>query len=60
MTSAIKKVDVGVTDTIKSYIEGNLKGGSSLTYTIENDGVGYEKTNLLSNEVADYVDGKIK
>lgn len=60
LTSAIKKVDVGVTDTIKSYIEGNLKGGSSLTYTIENDGVGYEKTNLLSNEVADYVDGKIK
>ena len=60
LTSAIKKVDVGVTDTIKNYIEGNLKGGSSLVYSIKNDGVGYEKTNLLSDEVVDYVEGKIK
>ena len=60
LTSAIKKVDVGVTDTIKNYIEGNLKGGSSLTYSIENDGVGYEKTNLLSDEVVKYVEGRIK
>ena len=60
LTSAIKKVDVGVTDTIKNYIEGRLKGGSSLVYSIENDGVGYEKTKLLSSEVIDYVEGKIK
>ena len=60
LTSAIKKVDVGVTDTIKNYIEGNLKGGSSLTYSIENDGVGYEKTNLLSSEVVKYVESKTR
>lgn len=60
LTSAIKKVDVGVTDTIKNYIEGSLKGGSSLVYSIENDGVGYEKTNLLSSEVVKYVESKIK
>lgn len=60
LTSAIKKVDVGVTDTIKNYIEGNLKGGSNLTYNIENDGVGFEKTNFLSSEVIEYVESKIK
>ena len=60
LTSAIKRVDVGVNETIKKYIDGSLKGGSNLTYNISNDGVGYEKTNLLSNEAIKFVEEKIK
>ena len=60
LTSAIKRVDVGVTETIKSYLEGNLKGGTNLTYSISNDGVGYEETSLLSDEVVKFVEEKIK
>ena len=60
LTSAIKRVDVGVSETIKKYIDGSLKGGSNLTYNISNDGVGYEKTNLLSNEAIKFVEEKIK
>ena len=59
LTSAIKKVDVGVVETIKKYINGDLKGGTNLIYSIENDGVGYEKTNLLSNEIIKYVEDKL-
>jgi len=59
LTSAIKKVDVGVTETIKKYIDGSLKGGANLTYSIINDGVGYEKTNLLSKDTINYVDSII-
>lgn len=59
LTSAIKKVDVGVSETIKKYIDGSLTGGTNLTYSIVNDGVGYEKTNLLSDETINYVNSVI-
>ena len=59
LTSAIKKVDVGVSETIKKYIDGSLKGGTNLTYSIVNDGVGYENTNLLSDETINYVNSVI-
>ena len=48
LTSALKKVDTGVYETIKKLLDGTLKGGEVLTYNISNDGVGYEKTDLLS------------
>ena len=59
LTSAIKKVDVGVSETIKKYIDGSLTGGTNLTYSIVNDGVGYEKTNLLSDETINYANSVI-
>ena len=59
LTSAIKKVDVGVSETIKKYIDGSLTCGTNLTYSIVNDGVGYEKTNLLSDETINYVNSVI-
>jgi len=56
LTSAIKKVDVGVSNAIEKYLEGSLKGGVTLTYSILNNGVDYEKTKLLSNETINYVE----
>lgn len=56
LTSAIKKVDVGVYETIKNYIDGNLKGGVASTYNMANNGVGYEETDLLSEETIKYID----
>lgn len=32
LTSAIKRVDIGVYETVKSFIEGKFEGGSSTTY----------------------------
>lgn len=55
VTSAIKKVDKGVFESIRSYVDGKLKGGVNVTYT---EGVGYEKTNLLSDEAIEYVESK--
>lgn len=56
LTSAIKKVDVGVFESVKSYLDGKLEGGVNVTYT---QGVGYEKTSLMSDEAIEYVESKI-
>ena len=60
LTSAIKKVDVGVENTIKSFLDNNLEGGTTIIYSIKNDGVTYEKTDLLSDETIKFIDNKMK
>ncbi len=40
LTSAIKKVDVAVFDTVKSIADGAFQGGSDGTYGLAEDGVG--------------------
>ena len=40
MTSMLKRVDVGVYETIKSFVAGELEGGVT-TFDLSNDGVGY-------------------
>lgn len=60
LTSAIKKVDVGVENTIKSLIDNKLEGGTSTIYNIKNIGVTYEKTDLLTGDTITFVNDKIK
>jgi basic membrane protein A and related proteins len=45
LTSATKKVDVGVFDTIKAYKANpkGFKGGIDVTFSVKNGGVGYGK-----------------
>lgn len=43
LTSALKKVDVAVFDTIKSVKDGTFQGGANGTYGINEDGVGLGK-----------------
>lgn len=50
VTSALKNVDVGVNKAINNFIDGTLQGGKSVVYDLSNDGIGYEKTDLISNE----------
>lgn len=59
LTSAIKKVDIGVYDTIREYTTGKLKGGVSNIYNISNNGVGYEDTDYLTDEVRNLINKKI-
>lgn len=56
VTSAIKNVNIGVFNTIKQLIEDNLQGGKEMTYSIANDGVGYEKTHFLTKETVEFVE----
>lgn len=58
LTSAIKKVDVGVYNTIENLVNGSLQVGSALIYNMENDGIGFEQTDLLSTEAIEYVNSK--
>lgn len=40
VTSAVKKVDNAVFDTIKQQVDGTLKGGANVLFGIKEDGVG--------------------
>ena len=57
LTSALKKVNVGVYDTVKELVEGNLEGGKAKIYGLKEDGVGIPDSTekLVSKEVLDYV-----
>ena len=57
LTSALKKVNVGVYDTVKDLVEGNLKGGEARIYGFKEDGVGIPEStkNLVPQDVLDYV-----
>jgi basic membrane protein A len=41
LTSATKKVDVAVFDTIQAVVDGSFEGGGDTLYDVANDGVGY-------------------
>jgi basic membrane protein A len=43
LTSAVKKVDVGVYLTVKKAMAGHFKGGSNLSFTLKNGGVALGK-----------------
>jgi basic membrane protein A and related proteins len=43
LTSALKRVDEAVFETIKSVVDGNWKGGRNLTFGLADDGVGLGK-----------------
>ena len=55
LTSAIKKVDVGVANTINSLVNNSLEGGKNMIYNISNAGVDYEITPLLTDDTVSYI-----
>ena len=59
ITSALKRVDVGVELTIKDLVEGNFSGGQAQVYDLSNQGVGYEDTTHITDEVKEFVNKKI-
>jgi basic membrane protein A and related proteins len=68
MTSAEKKVDVAVFDTVKAAQDGSFKGGEDQLFDFKNDGVAYGKLNAAGQKYADkaeevkqkIIDGQIK
>ena len=62
LTSALKKVNVGVYDTVKEFVEGKLKGGQEKVYGLKEDGVGIPETtkNLVPQDIIDYVNSMIE
>jgi basic membrane protein A len=68
LTSAVKRVNVSVFDTIKSVTDGTFKGGTDATFDLANDGVALGKISpkvpqSIIDEVDDLkqqiIDGKI-
>ena len=59
ITSALKNIGIGVESTIKDLVNGDFAGGEAKVYDLSNGGVGFEKTNLLADDLIKYVEGKI-
>jgi basic membrane protein A len=55
LTSALKKVDVAVFNSIKRVQDGEFKGGTDVIHSLENDGVGLGKMNAEGQKYADQV-----
>ena len=58
ITSALKNVGTGVESTIKDLVDDTFKSGVSM-FDLSNGGVGFEKTDLLSNDLIEKVETKI-
>ena len=58
VTSALKNVGEGLKLTIKDFVNGEFTSGE-VKYDLSNGGVGFEKTNLLSDEIIKYVEDKL-
>ena len=50
LTSAVKKVDVSVVDTIKAVQDGSFKGGANTTFDVNNDGAGLGKVSAAGSK----------
>lgn len=58
LTSAVKRVDVSVFDTIKDAKDGTFTGGEDKVFNLANDGVGLGKiSDQVPQELVDEVDG---
>ena len=57
LTSAIKRVDIGVYETVKNFVNGEFKGGNSTTYGLKENAVGIpdSTSKLVPKDVLDYV-----
>ena len=60
ITSALKNIGTGLETTIKDLTEGKFKGGEATIYDLSSNGVGYEITDHLSDELIEYVDNKLE
>ena len=58
ITSALKNVGEGLKLTINDFVNGEFTTGE-VKYDLSNGGVGFEKTNLLSDEIIKYVEDKL-
>ena len=62
LTSAIKRVDVGVYETVKNLVDGNFEGGTTTVYGLDQDAIGIAPTtkNLVPKDILDYVNEEIE
>ena len=59
VTSALKNIGQGLKLSIKDYVDGNFKGGQ-IRYDLTTGGVGFEKTDLIPQDVIEFVESKMK
>lgn len=62
LTSAIKRVDIGVYETVKNLIENKFEGGTAITYGLADGAVGIpdSTSKLVPKDILDYVDEETK
>ena len=57
LTSAVKRVDTAVFETVKAVQEGNFRGGTDAVFNLENDGVAIgETSDEVTQDILDRVE----
>ncbi|NJK78696.1 MAG: BMP family ABC transporter substrate-binding protein [Chloroflexaceae bacterium] len=60
LTSAIKRVDVGVYDEVQAVVEGTFEGGGDYVLDVANGGIGYASYNETEDEVPENVKARME
>lgn len=62
LTSALKKVNVAVYETVKELVDGKLEGGSEKVYGLKQDGVGIAENTakLIPEDILTYVNDQVE
>ena len=60
LTSAIKNVGQGIYNSVESYLNKEFKGGKNIKYDISSGAVAYEDTELIPQDIRDFVNNKIE
>ena len=60
LTSAIKNVGQGIYNSVESYLNKEFKGGQNVKYDISSGAVTYEDTDLISQDIRNFVNNKIE
>ena len=60
LTSAIKNVGQGIYNSVESYLNKEFKGGKNIKYDISSGAVDYEDTELIPQDIRDFVNNKIE
>ncbi len=60
ITSAIKRVDIGVYDVVKNFVDGKFNGGKVIFYSLNEDGMGLAPSTKedVSPDVLEFINSK--
>lgn len=60
VTSALKEVGQGVYNAVENMLNGDFRGGQNVKYDIISGVINYEDTNLIPQDIKDFVNSKIE
>lgn len=60
ITSALKNIGQGIINSVEDYLTDNFKGGQNVIYDITSGAINYEDTDLIPQEIKEFVNSKME